>query len=76
MTLNEEIDKIIDNVEVDNKKFKSELLALFERKMNEVVPDRKEIDKFDLPPIDMKSIYQNEIVDEMKRNIKKVLEGV
>ena len=36
MTLNEELDKIIDNVEVDNKKFKSELLALFERKLNEV----------------------------------------
>jgi len=87
MTLSEEIDKIFANRinpldgqmnlnDAEQEQFQSEILALFERKMNEVVPDRKEIDKFDLPPIDMKSIYQNEIVDEMKRNIKKVLEGV
>ena len=64
MTLNEELDKIIDNVEVDNKKFKSELLALIERKLNEVVPEFRERYEY------AKAIYT------MQQNIKKVLEGV
>ena len=69
MTLNEELDKIIDNVEVDNKKFKSELLALFERKMNEVVPENNYFYK--CPNFEM----CKKCIEKSKQNIKKVLEG-
>jgi len=71
MTLNEEIDKIIDNVEVDNKKFKSELLALFERKMNEVVPESTV--SMCASIADFK--FKRDFINEMQQNIKKVLEG-
>ena len=69
MTLSEEIDKIIDNVEVDNKKFKSELLALFERKMNEVVPENNYF--YRCPNFEM----CKKCIEKSKQNIKKVLEG-
>ena len=74
MTLNEEIDKIIDNVEVDNKKFKSELLALFERKMNEVVPKYKTSNDYDCYALE-KAMAFNSCLNQMLENIKKVLEG-
>ena len=78
MTLNEEIDVIIKDckiqlspetndksmLEVSSDKLKSELLALIERKLNEVVPEFRERYEY------AKAIYT------MQQNIKKVLEGV
>ena len=69
MTLSEEIDKIIDNIEVDDKKFKSELLALFERKMNEVVPEDK------TACYDLNTSTYSSCRRKLLENIKKVLEG-
>ena len=69
MTLNEELDKIIDKHKVDVsyvgrlESFKIEILALFERKLNEVVPEFRERYEY------AKAIYT------MQQNIKKVLEG-
>ena len=69
MTLNEELDKIIDKHKVDVsyvgrlESFKIEILELFERKLNEVVPEFRERYEY------AKAIYT------MQQNIKKVLEG-
>ena len=71
MTLNEELDKIISGnitfnyrfYDVSKNKIKSELLALIERKLNEVVPEFRERYEY------AKAIYT------MQQNIKKVLEG-
>ena len=74
MTLNEELDKIIlDNAGSCSEsssmcKIKSEILALIERKLNEVVPKFRETscgDRYE----NAKAIYT------MQQNIKKVLEG-
>jgi len=69
MNITEELDKIIDKHKVDVsyvgrlESFKIEILALFERKMNEVVPEFRERYEY------AKAIYT------MQQNIKKVLEG-
>ena len=65
MTLNEEIDKIIDKHKVDVsyvgrlESFKIEILALFERKLNEVVPDKIRM---------LKSICKNDCSDRSYSN--------
>ena len=65
MILIEELDKIIDKHKVDVsyvgrfESFKIELLALFERKLNEVVPDKIRM---------LKSICKNDCSDRSYSN--------
>ena len=67
MTLNEELDKIISGnitfnygfYDVSKNKIKSELLTLFERKLNDVVPDKIRM---------LKSICKNDCSDRSYSN--------
>ena len=76
MTLNEELDKIIlDNAGSCSEsssmcKIKSEILALIEQKLNEVVPENNYFYK--CPNFEM----CKKCIEKSKQNIKKVLEGV
>ena len=79
MTLNEELDKIISGnitfnygfYDVSKNKIKSELLTLFERKMNEVVPEYPLSVCVSVAEVRIR----RDVVTDMQQNIKKVLEG-
>ena len=77
MTLNEEIDKIIDKHKVDVsyvgrlESFKIETLALFERKLNEVVPEYPLSVCVSVAEVRIR----RDVITDMQQNIKKVLEG-
>jgi len=84
MTLTEELDKIFkDNVRADTidgliivddkNKIKSELLALIERKLNKIVPDKFVYIRPDDIQSSEKGGYNN-CIDETQQNIEKVLE--
>jgi len=78
MTLNEEIDKIIlDNAGSCSEsssmcKIKSEILALIERKLNEVVPEYPLSVCVSVAEVRIR----RDVITDMQQNIKKVLEGV
>ena len=80
MTLSEELDKIIDKHKVDVsyvgrlESFKIEILALIERKLNEVVPEYKTSNDYDCYALE-KAMAFNSCLNQMLENIKKVLEG-
>ena len=79
MTLNEELDKIISGnitfnygfYDVSKNKIKSEILALFERKMNEAVPEYPLSVCVSVAEVRIR----RDVVTDMQQNIKKVLEG-
>ena len=77
MTLNEEIDKIIlDNAGSCSEsssmcKIKSEILALIERKLNEVVPEYPLSVCVSVAEVRIR----RDVITDMQQNIKKVLEG-
>ena len=79
MTLSEELDKIISGnitfnygfYDVSKNKIKSELLTLFERKMNEVVPEYPLSVCVSVAEVRIR----RDVVTDMQQNIKKVLEG-
>ena len=84
MTLNEELDVIIKDckiqlspetndksmLEVSSDKLKSELLALFERKLNEAVPEYPLSVCVSVAEVRIR----RDVVTDMQQNIKKVLE--
>jgi len=79
MTLSEELDKIISGnitfnygfYDVSKNKIKSEILALFERKMNEAVPEYPLSVCVSVAEVRIR----RDVVTDMQQNIKKVLEG-
>ena len=77
MTLNEELDKIIDKHKVDVsyvgrlESFKIEILELFERKLNEVVPEYPLSVCVSVAEVRIR----RDVITDMQQNIKKVLEG-
>jgi len=79
MTLTEELDKIISGnitfnygfYDVSKNKIKSELLALFERKLNEAVPEYPLSVCVSVAEVRIR----RDVVTDMQQNIKKVLEG-
>ena len=92
MNITEELDKIIDKHKVDVsyvgrlESFKIEILELFERKLNEVVPDvitcenelvgycKFESCKFESDCAECRKI-KNIVITDIRQNKKKVLEG-
>ena len=86
MTLNEELDVIIKDckiqlspetndksmLEVSSDKLKSELLALMERKLNEVVPVKTHSAKTSADKVCQTGVHNT--IDEMHKNIEKVME--
>jgi len=77
MTLSEELDTIIDKHKVDVsyvgrlESFKIEILALFERKLNEAVPEYPLSVCVSVAEVRIR----RDVVTDMQQNIKKVLEG-
>ena len=79
MTLSEELDKIISGnitfnygfYDVSKNKIKSEILALIERKLNEVVPEYPLSVCVSVAEVRIR----RDVVTDMQQNIKKVLEG-
>jgi hypothetical protein len=77
MTLTEELDTIIDKHKVDVsyvgrlESFKIEILALFERKLNEAVPEYPLSVCVSVAEVRIR----RDVVTDMQQNIKKVLEG-
>jgi ribosomal 50S subunit-associated protein YjgA (DUF615 family) len=78
MNINEELDKIIDKHKVDVsyvgrlESFKIEILELFERKLNEVVPEYPLSVCVSVAEVRIR----RDVITDMQQNIKKVLEGV
>ena len=77
MTLTEELDTIIDKHKVDVsyvgrlESFKIEILALFERKLNEAVPEYPLSVCVSVAEVRIR----RDVITDMQQNIKKVLEG-
>jgi len=83
MTLSEEIDKIFANRinpldgqmnlnDAEQEQFQSEILELFERKLNEVVPEYPLSVCVSVAEVRIR----RDVITDMQQNIKKVLEGV